>query len=317
MTATEPTPATEDIAAACAAYGAAVARTDAPALHCPIATPQRRRFSHGEATIDTNRGCSMNRCVSTAINGIAFLVLILVSTVAAGADLKVISAIGMQEVMEDVGPKFERASGHKLTIVFATLGPALKRIEGGETADVIVLPAQGVDTLVNDGKATGDAKTVARSQVGVAVRKGTPKPDISSPETFKQSMLAAKSIFISDPARGGIGTPHVLKVFERLGIADEMKRKTTYTKVAGRAGIEQALVETDVNLSLNQLQEFAPVAGMEIVGPLPGDLALSTTFSVVAMAGSKHADAAQALVSYLRTPEAAVDIRRRGLEPAF
>ena len=259
----------------------------------------------------------MKRRLSTAINRMALVVLLLASAAAAGADLKVISAIGMQEVMEDVGPKFERASGHKLTIVFAPLGTALKRIEVGETADVIVLPAQGIDKLVKDGNATGDVKTVARSQVGVAVRKGTPKPDISSPEAFKQSMLAAKSIFIADPARGGIGTPHVLKVFERLGITDEMKRKAIYTKVAGRAGIEQALAETDANVSLNQLQEFAPVPGMEIVGPLPGDLALSTTFSAVVMTGSKNAAAAQALVSYLRTAESAVDIRGRGLEPAF
>ena len=260
----------------------------------------------------------MKRSLSSAINRTAFLSLLMASAATSGADLKVISAIGMQEVMEDVGPRFERSSAHKLIIVFTTLGPALKRIEGGETADVVVLPAQGIDTLVKSGKAAAsDVKTVARSQVGVAVRKGTPKPDISSPEAFKQSMLSTKSIFISDPARGGIGTPHVLKVFEQLGIADEMKRKTTYTKVAGRAGIEQALTETDVNVSLNQLQEFAPVAGMEIVGPLPANLALSTTFSAVVMNGSKDVEAAQALVGYLRTPEAAVDIRTRGLEPAF
>jgi len=253
-----------------------------------------------------------------ATTSIAFVVLLLASVVAAGEELKVMSAIGVQEVMEDLGPTFERVSGHKLTIVFATLGPALKRIEGGETADVVVLPAQGIDSLVKVGKAAGsDVRTVARSQVGVAVRKGTPKPDISSPEAFKQSMLAANSIFISDPARGGIGTPHVLRVFERLGITEEMKRKTIYTKVAGRAGIAQALAETDVNISLNQLQEFAPVAGMEIVGPLPGDLGLSTLFSAVVMGSAKNVDAAKAMVNFLRTPEAATVIKARGLEPAF
>ena len=130
-------------------------------------------------------------------------------------------------------------------------------------------------------------------------------------------MLAANSIFISDPARGGIGTPHVLRVFERLGITEEMKRKTIYTKVAGRAGIAQALAETDVNISLNQLQEFAPVAGMEIVGPLPGDLGLSTLFSAVVMGSAKNVDAAKAMVNFLRTPEAATVIKARGLEPAF
>jgi molybdate transport system substrate-binding protein len=149
------------------------------------------------------------------------------------------------------------------------------------------------------------------------VRKGTPKPDISSPEAFRQSMLAAKSIFMSDPARGGLSTSHVLKVFERLGIADEMRRKTTYTKVAGRDGITQALAETDVDVSLNHLQEFAPVAGMQIVGPLPGDLGLSTVFSAVVMGNARNPEAARALVSFLRTPEAAAVVRARGLEPVF
>ena len=260
----------------------------------------------------------MNTLLPAASRGIAFAILLLLSVAAAPAELKVMSAVGVQEVMEDLGPMFEQVSGHKLTIVFDPLGRVLKRIDDGETADVIVLPAQGIDRLVKEGKvASGEVRTIARSQVGVAVRKGTPKPDISSPEAFKQSMLAAKSIFISDPARGGIGTPHVLKVFERLGIAEEMKRKTTYTKVAGRAGITQALAETDINISLNQLQEFAPVAEMEIVGPLPGELALSTLFSAVVMTGSRNGEAARALVNFLRTPEAAVAITTRGLEAAF
>ena len=260
----------------------------------------------------------MNTLLPAASRGIAVAILLLLSLAAAPAELKVMSAVGVQEVMEDLGPMFEQVSGHKLTIVFDPLGRVLKRIDDGETADVIVLPAQGIDRLVKEGKvASGEVRTIARSQVGVAVRKGTPKPDISSPEAFKQSMLAAKSIFISDPARGGIGTPHVLKVFERLGIAEEMKRKTTYTKVAGRAGITQALAETDINISLNQLQEFAPVAGMEIVGPLPGELGLSTLFSAVVMTGSRNGEAARALVNFLRTPEAAVAITTRGLEAAF
>jgi molybdate transport system substrate-binding protein len=96
-----------------------------------------------------------------------------------------------------------------------------------------------------------------------------------------------------------------------------MKRKTIYTKVAGRAGIAQALTETDVNISLNQLQEFAPVAGMEIVGPLPGELGLSTLFSAAIMGSAKNVDAAKTLVNFLRTPDAARVIKEKGLEPAF
>ena len=128
-------------------------------------------------------------------------------------------------------------------------------------------------------------------------------------------MLAAKSILLSD--FGGVGTPHVRKVFEQLGIAEEMKRKTVYAKVAGAAGIAQAMKETDADVSLTQLQEFAPVAAMEIVGPLPGDLGLATLFSAAIMGSTKDVQAARALVNFLRTPEAAAIIKDKGLDSAF
>lgn len=260
----------------------------------------------------------MKTRLSPATTGIALIFLLSVSAAAPGAELKVMSVVGVQEVMENLGPKFERAAGHKLVFVFDPLGRMLKRIESGETADVIVLPAQGIDRLVKEGKAAaGTVSTIAKSHVGVAVRKGTPKPDISSPEAFKRAMLAAKSILISDPARGGVATPHILKAFERLGIVEEMKRKTIYTKVTGAAGIAQAMAETDANIGLNQLQEFASVAAMEIVGPLPGELGLTTSFSAVVMGSSKNVEVANALVNFLRTPEAAVAIKAQGLEPGF
>ncbi len=114
-----------------------------------------------------------------------------------------------------------------------------------------------------------------------------------------------------------MATPHILKVFERLGIAEEMKGKTIYTKVTGAAGIARAMSETEANIGLNQLQEFAPVAAMEIVGPLPGELGLTTLFSAVVMNSTSNAGSARELVEFLRTPEAAVAIKAQGLEPAF
>ena len=245
------------------------------------------------------------------------LVLMFAGALASAADLKVFSAVAMQAITADLAPKFERATGHKLLVTVDVLGGMMKRIESGETADVILLPGQGIATLVKQGKASeSEVRPVARSSVGVAVRRGAPRPDISSPDAFKQSLLAAKSIFISDPAQGGFVTPHLLKVFERLGIAEEMKRKTVFTKAAGTAGIEQVVATTDVNMGLNQLQEFAPVATMEIVGPLPGDLGLTTPFSAVVMGGTKEAEAARALINFMRTPEAATVIRAKGMESA-
>lgn len=243
--------------------------------------------------------------------------LLVAANTAAAAELKVFSAVAMQEITADLAPKFERATGHKLLLTVDVLGGIMKRLDAGETADVILLPGQGIVALVKQGKASeAEVRPVARSSVGVSVRRGTPRPDISSPEAFRQSLLAAKSIFISDPAQGGFVTPHLLKVFEKLGIAEEMKRKTVYTKAAGTAGIEQIIATTEVNMGLNQLQEFAPVAAMEIVGPLPGDLGLTTPFAAVVMGGTREAEAARALINFMRTPEAAAVIRAKGMEPA-
>lgn len=246
------------------------------------------------------------------------LVLSLTSAVATAAELKVFAAVAMQAITAELVPKFEGATGHKLVVTTDALPGLMKRIEAGETPDVILLPAPGIAALVKQGRAAeGDVRPVARSSVGVAIRKGTPKPDISSPESFKQSMLAAKSIFISDPAQGGFVTPHLFKVFERLGIAEEMKRKTVYTKAPGTAGIVQTIASAEVDIGLNQLQEFAPVATMELVGPLPGDLGLATTFSAVVSASAKEAEAARAWINFMRTPEAAAVIRAKGMDPAF
>jgi molybdate transport system substrate-binding protein len=138
-----------------------------------------------------------------AAANIGFMFLLVVGIEAEAAELKVLSSIGMQTVMEDLGPKFERATGHKLAITFDTSGGVVKRVQGGDTADVVVIPQQGIDSFVKDGKAAAyNATVVARSGIGVAVRKGAQKPDISSPEALKRTLLAAKSITYSNPALG-------------------------------------------------------------------------------------------------------------------
>src|SRR5438132_7611565 len=138
------------------------------------------------------------RSLVTAAN-IGFMFLLVLGIKAEAAELKVLSATAMQAVMEDLGPKFERATGHKLAITFATLGAVVKRVQGGETADVVIIPRQGIDSLVKEGKAAaGNVTVLARSGISVAVRKGAPKPDISSPEAFKRRRLAAKSITYVD-----------------------------------------------------------------------------------------------------------------------
>lgn len=254
------------------------------------------------------------RSVVAAAN-IGFMFLLVLGIKAEAAELKVLSAIGMQSVMEDLGPKFERATGHQLAIAFATGGATVKRAQDGEAADVVVAPRQGIDNLVKNGKAAASNVTaLASTGISVAVRKGTPKPDISSPEAFKRALLAAKSITYLNPADGGASGIHFAKVLDRLGIASEMKAKTVFAPKAGAVGPMVANGEAEIGVL--QFQLLFSIAGIEIVGPLPGDLQDATVFSAAIMSGTRYAEASKALISFLRAPEAAAVIKANGMEPA-
>jgi len=253
-------------------------------------------------------------CLMAASN-IGFMFLLLVG-IADAAEIKVLSGFAMQTVMEDLGPKFERATGHKLAITFASSGAVEKRVQGGETADVVVIPRQGIDSFVKGGKAAaGNVTVVARSGMGVAVRKGTPKPDISSPEALKRTLLVAKSITYGNPAHGSASGIHFAKVLDLLGIANEMKSKTVFAKIPDPVAVGLLVANGEAEIAVHQLVELIPVTGIEIVGPLPGDLQDIIVYSAAIMASAKDAEASKALVDFLRTPEAAAVIKAKGMEP--
>ena len=191
----------------------------------------------------------------------------------------------------------------------------VKMVEGGETADVVISPRPGVDGIVKGGKATAaNVADVARSGVVVFVAKGAPKPDVSTPEALKRSLLAAKSITYSDPAEGGASAIHFVKVLDRLGIANEMKARTIIAKSGADVGVVVASGKAE--FGVNQWQVVMSVAGIENAGPLPGDLQLTVVFASAIMAGTKDAAASKALVEFLRTPAAATVIKGKGMEPA-
>lgn len=233
---------------------------------------------------------------------------------AQAAEVKVLCAAGMQDVMQDLGPKFERTTGHKLTIAFATGGATIKRASDGEAVDVVIAPAEGIDVLVKGGKVAASAPTqIARSIISVAIRKGAAKPDISTPDAFKRALLAAKSVTYLNPADGGASGIHFARVLGRLGIADEMKAKTVFAPRAGALGGMVARGEAEIGVV--QFQLLFSVSGIDIIGPLPGDLQQTTIFSAAILAASKDAQTAQALIAFLRTPEAVGGIKAKGMEP--
>lgn len=250
-----------------------------------------------------------------AAANVGFMVLVVSAMAAEAAEIKVMSATAIKPLMEDLGPKFERATGHKLAITFATIGAVVKRVQGGETPDVVIINPQGIDGFVKDGKASaGSVTVIARSDIGVAVRKGAPKPDISSPEAFKRALLAAKSITYPNPDRGSAGGVHFAKVLDQLGIANEMKPKTVFSTPP--AVVADLVSKGEAEVGVQQLHELIPVAGLEIVGPLPGNLQNAIVFAAAIMTGTRQTDASKALVDFLRAPEAAAVIKAKGMEPA-
>jgi molybdate transport system substrate-binding protein len=249
----------------------------------------------------------------TAAGFAAFLAFAL-PVAAEAAEIKVICAVGMQPVMQDIGPMFERVTGHKLAITFATGGATVQRVRDGEATDVAIAIQQGIDSLVKAGKLQASTvTTLASTGISVAVRKGATKPDISSPEALKRTLLAAKSTTYLNPADGGASGIHFAKVLDHLGIADEMKSKTVFAPRASEVGALVARGEAEIGVL--QFQLLFSVPGIDIVGPLPGDLQSTTVFSIAISDTAKDAQAAKALTDFLRTPEAVAVIKAKGMEP--
>ena len=233
---------------------------------------------------------------------------------AVAADVKGLSTIALQSVAEELLPQFEKASGHKVSIAFGLGVAMVKRIQDGEAADFLLAPRSAVDGLLKAGKlAPGSDVSLARSSVGIAVRKGAARPDISTPEALKRTLLAARAVSYSNPAYGGASGVHFAKVLERLGIADEMKAKTRFPPEGGFTA--RLLAAGEVDLAVQQIGELISTPGVELLGPLPGELQSVTTFAAAIPLSASQPDAARALIRYLQSPEAMAVIKARGLDP--
>jgi molybdate transport system substrate-binding protein len=227
-----------------------------------------------------------------------------------GAELKVMASAGMKEAVTDLVPAFETASGHKVTIIWAGNENILTRIRGGETVDLVIMARTNVDKLIADGKLVAVSRAdIARSGVGVAIRAGLPKPDISSTAALTDAVLAAKSVAYSSGPSGF----YVAELFKKMGIADRIKDKVTQTPSGVQVGDLMARGEAD--LGFQQVSELIHVKGIEYLGPLPPDIQLVTVFSAALHTAAHSPAAAAALVKFLTAPEAAPVIRRTGMEP--
>jgi molybdate transport system substrate-binding protein len=242
------------------------------------------------------------------------------SNTAKTTEIHVFSAVGMRQVLQALGPKFERTTGHKLKVLFHSGAAIEKRIENGEAADVAFLPRPSIDRLLGVGTLRESSVTdIAKSFVGVAVRKGSPKPDISSPAAFKLAMLNAKTIGCPDPALGGSSGMHIARVFEQLGIAAAVKPKLILVSTPDQEETMPGYLVANgkAEIALHQMQELTAVANIEIVGPLPNDLRATFLFSAAILAKARNPVAAKSFIDFLRTPDAKAAIKSTGMEPVF
>lgn len=250
---------------------------------------------------------------AVTLTGIAACAAMLQTGISAAAEIKVLSASGIRASIDELLPAFEKASKHKVAIKFSGGSAIAKNLKGPEDADVVIIPQRDIDTVVKDGKATAaNVVPLARTQIGVAVRKGTAKPDISSVDAFKRALLAAKSVAYNRPEGSGSGA-HLVKVIEKLGITKEVNAKLVLTESGGTIG--KALADGKAELGITQMSTYVGMPNIEIVGPIPGELQLSTAYVAVMLTGAKNADAAKALLQFLRSAEAAKVYKAKGMEP--
>jgi molybdate transport system substrate-binding protein len=230
-------------------------------------------------------------------------------------ELKVLSSTAMKTSLDELAPPFERATGFAPSFTFAPSARIAKMVSDGEFCDAVIATGPGLDDLIKQGRVVDGSRTdIARSAMALAVQKGAPRPDISTVEGFKRTMLAAKSLGMSNPVGGGQSGANLVRIFEQLGITEQMKPKCFYGP-GGPAGlIGNFLLRKEVEIGIQQLPELMAVPGIEIVGPLPDGIQSKTVFAIGVSTAAQHPDGARALIEHLKTPEAAKVMRAKGME---
>src|SRR4051812_13224621 len=231
---------------------------------------------------------------------------------AQAAEIKMLTTGAFKQVVVALIPEFEKATGHKVVLDNGTVGELQKRVDGGETFDVLVLSPKGIEDYIKSGKiAAGSNANLAKVGVGVMVKAGAPKPDISTVDAFKQALRNAKSVAYLDPASGGSSGIYVAGLLDKLGIADQIKPKAKLQK----GGHVSDLVRTgEAEIGIHQNSEIVGQAGVTLVGPLPKDIQNYTTYAVGVGSAAKQAEAAKAFIKVLTGPSAAAVLKATGME---
>ena len=232
------------------------------------------------------------------------------TTFAQSNSLRVMSSNGVKGVIEEIRSQCEKAAGRPLAIDFNTSASVRQRIQSGESFDVAILTSEVIDELIKAGKiASAGRVDLARSGLGFGIRAGSKKPDVSTPETVKRTLLGAKSItYVAE----GASRIHIEKMLNDLAITNEMKPKTVLTKGADEA--TQVVADGKVEMVLTLISEIVPAHGLELIGPFPAKYQSYVRFSAGLSPTSKNTDAAKAFAQFLTSPAVAPTFKAKGME---
>lgn len=252
---------------------------------------------------------SVSRRAALLVAGMLFLV-----RAVSADDIRVMTSGAFTAAYLELLPQLERTIKSKVVTVATSMGIGTdsipSRLERGEPVDVVIVADDALNQLIKDGRVMANSRVeLARSSIGMAVRAGAPKPDISTVDALKRTLLQAKSIAYSASVSGFYVST---ELFQRLGIADQVLRKS---RRIDRERVGVVVARGEAEIGFQQISELLPVPGIDYVGPLPSEVQRVTVFSAGVAAGSKNADAARALIKFLASSEAAVTVAKTGLEP--
>jgi molybdate transport system substrate-binding protein len=232
-------------------------------------------------------------------------------TFALAAEIRLMSTNAMTDAMHELAPLFEQATGHKLVMTFEPTNLIIERLKRGEAADLVMLVKANLDDLANAGQVSRDTVAdIARTRIGVAVREGGKAIDISTMDAFKASLLSSRSVALSRSGASGI---QFVRALERHRISDALTARLTMLDGAARAG--DAVTRGDAEIGVQMVSELAPIPGLKVYAPLPGDFNFEITVAAGVMVGSRSSTEAAELIRFAASPKAAQLLAAKGLEP--
>lgn len=241
------------------------------------------------------------------------IVLFAATGPARGAEIDASISTAIKSATDELLPPFERANGHTIRGFYAPSGALLPRYARGEPVDIFLTDAPAIDILIKQGKIAGGRIDLARTGIGIAVRKGAPHPDVSTPEALKRALLAAKSVGHASTAGGSITGGHIMRMFEKLGIADRITPKTKLSMGGPNSRVSVLVSSGEAEIGLQQASELLDNPGVEMIGLLPDELQQITIYSAGVTVTAKQPEAARALIRALTTPQAVAVFKAKGL----